>query len=67
MRNPDMVCVLKMEHVSKINIFGLKMMVGSGLEKIYSKFLYAQSLFQTYDLFCKRKDLGLKVQIPKQK
>ena len=32
MRNPDMVYVLKMEYVPKINIFGLKMMVKSGLE-----------------------------------
>ena len=39
MRNPDMVYVLKMEYVSKINIFGLKMMVKSGLEKIFLKFL----------------------------
>ena len=42
MKNPDM------EYVSKINIFGLKMMVKSGLEKIFLKFLHAQSLFQTY-------------------
>ena len=35
MRNPDMVYVLKMEYVSKINIFGLYMMVKSGLEKIF--------------------------------
>jgi hypothetical protein len=27
MRNPDMVYVLKMEYVSKINICGLKMML----------------------------------------
>ena len=47
MRNPDMVYVLKMEYVSKINIFGLKMMVKSGLEKIFLKFLHAQGLFQT--------------------
>ena len=33
MRNPDMVYVLKMEYVSKSNIFGLKMLVKSGLEK----------------------------------
>ena len=32
MRNPDMAYLLKMEYVSKINIFGLKMMVKSGLE-----------------------------------
>ena len=30
-----MVYVLKMEYVSKINIFGLNMMVKSGLEKIF--------------------------------
>ena len=47
MRNPDMVYVHKMEYVSKIIIFGLKMMVKSGLEKIFLKSLHAQSLFQT--------------------
>ena len=47
MRNPDMVYVLKMEYVSKINIFGLKLMVKSGLEKIFLKFLHAQDPFQT--------------------
>ena len=41
-----MVYVLKMEYVSKINIFGLNMMVKSGLEKIFVKFLHAQGLFQ---------------------
>ena len=35
MRNPGMVYVVKMEYVSKINIFGLNMMVKSGLEKIF--------------------------------
>ena len=35
MRNADMVYVLKMEYVSKINVFGLNMMVKSGLEKIF--------------------------------
>ena len=48
MRNHDMVYVLKMEYVSKINIFGLKMMVKIGLEKIILKFLHAQRFFQTY-------------------
>ena len=42
------VHVLKMEYVSKINVFGLKMMVKSGLEKIFLKFLHAQSLFWTH-------------------
>ena len=54
-----MVYVLKMEYVSKINIFGLKMMVKSGLEKMFLKFLFAQSL----TLLHKSEDLGLKVQI----
>ena len=35
-----------MEYVYKINIFGLKMTMKRGLEKIYLKFLHAQSLFQ---------------------
>ena len=33
LRNPDFIYVLKMEYVHKINIFGLKMMAKSGLEK----------------------------------
>jgi hypothetical protein len=32
-----------MEYVSKINIFGLKMMVNSGLEKIILKFLHVKN------------------------
>jgi hypothetical protein len=35
-----------MEYVYKINIFGLKMMVKSGLEKVFLKFLHAQNHFQ---------------------
>jgi hypothetical protein len=34
-----------MEYVHKINVFGLKMMVKSGLEKIVLKFLHAQAIF----------------------
>ena len=45
MRNPDMVYVLKMEYVSKITIFSLKMMVKSGLEKILLKFLHVRDNF----------------------
>ena len=52
LRNPDMVYVLKMEYVSKINIFGLNMMVKSGLEKIFLKFLHAQGLFQVCPVGC---------------
>ena len=47
MRNPGMAYILKMEYVSKTNIFGIKMMVKSGLEKIFLKFLHAQGPFQT--------------------
>ena len=39
------VFTLKMESVSKITIFGLKMMVKSGLEKIFLKFLHARDYF----------------------
>ena len=35
MRNPDMVYLLKMEYVSKINIFGLKMILKSGVKKYF--------------------------------
>ena len=52
MRNPDVVYILKMEYVSKLNIFGLKMMVKSCLEKIFLKFLYAQGLFQVCPVGC---------------
>ena len=47
-----MVYVLKMEYVSKINIFGQNMMVKSGLEKIFLKFLHAQGLFQVCPVGC---------------
>ena len=36
---------LKMESVSQNTIFGLKMMVKSGLEKIFLKFLHAEDYF----------------------
>ena len=47
MRNPDMVYVFKMEYVSKFISFGIKMMVKSGIEKMFLKFLHAQGPFQT--------------------
>ena len=40
-----MIYVLKMEYVCKISIFGLKMMMKSGLEKIFLKFLHAGDYF----------------------
>ena len=39
------VFTLKMESESKNTIFGLKMMVKSGLEKIFLKFLHAEHYF----------------------
>ena len=39
------VFTLKMESISKNTIFGLKMMVKSGLEKIFLKFLHAGDYF----------------------
>ena len=39
------IFTLKMESVSKIKFFGLKMMVKSGLEKIFLKFLHAEAIF----------------------
>ena len=39
------VFTLKMESVSKNTIFGLKLMVKSGLEKIFLKFLHAGDYF----------------------
>jgi hypothetical protein len=43
MRNQTIVCLLKMEHAPKINLFNLKMMVKSGLEKNILKFIHAQN------------------------
>ena len=45
MRNSNLVYVPKMVYVHKVNIFGLKMMVKSGLEKVILKFLLAQAIF----------------------
>ena len=42
-----MVYVLKMEYVSKINIFGLNMLVKSGLEKIFFEIPPCARLFSS--------------------
>ena len=47
-----MVYILKMECVSKINFFGLNMIVKSGLDKIFLKFLNVQGLFQVCSIGC---------------
>ena len=43
--NSYIIFILKMESVNKITIFGLKMMVESGLEKIFMKILDAEAIF----------------------
>ena len=43
--NSYIIFTFKMESVSKNTIFGLKMMVKSGLEKIFLKFLHAGDYF----------------------
>ena len=53
---------LKMESVTKNTIFGLKMMVKSGLEKNILKFLHAQAIFYKMNL-SPRKEEFWKVQI----
>ena len=39
------IFTLKTESVSKITIFGLKMMVKSGIEKMFLKFLHVEAIF----------------------
>ena len=45
MTNPTIVYRVKMEYGRNFSIFGLKMMVKSGLEKIFLKFLHAGDYF----------------------
>ena len=43
MTNSTLGFPIKIEDVTESNIFGLKMMVKSGLEKTFLKFLHAQN------------------------
>ena len=45
MTNSTLVCPVKIEYVTKNDIFCLKRMMKSGLEKIILKFLHAQAIF----------------------
>jgi hypothetical protein len=45
MTNPAIVYPVKMEFGWHFSISGLKMMVKSGLEKIFLKFLHVQAIF----------------------
>ena len=44
MAHSTLVCPVEIEYVTRNNIFGLKMMMTSGLEKIILKFLHAQAI-----------------------
>ena len=44
MTNSTLVSPVKMEYVTKNNVFGLKMMMKSGLEKIILKFFHALTM-----------------------
>jgi hypothetical protein len=48
--NSTLFCPVTIEYVTKNNIFGLKMMMKSGLEKIILKFLHAQAIFYSINL-----------------
>ena len=43
--NSYIIFTLKMKSVSKITIYGYKMMVKSGLQKIFLKFLHVEAIF----------------------
>ena len=61
MTNPTILCPVKMEYGWNFSIFGLKMMVKSGLEKIFLKFLHVLTMsFLLLKLDQKYKFLGQK-------
>ena len=45
MRNSTVLCPVKMEYGPEINIFVLKMIMKSGLEKFILKFLHGHVIF----------------------
>ena len=48
MTNSTLVCQVKIEYVTKNNIFGLKMMMKSGLEKIFHSLTMSFLLLNLY-------------------
>jgi hypothetical protein len=50
MTNPTIVCLVKMEYRWNFSISGLKMMVKSGLEFFFLKFLHLQAIFYLHFL-----------------
>ena len=63
MTNPTIVSPVKMEYGWNFSISGQKMMVKSGLEEIFLKFLHAQAIFEKSDLLHKSEDFCTKWQI----
>ena len=58
---------VKMEYGWNFNIFGLKMMVKSGVEKFYCKFLHAQAIFKQFFLLYEKEEFCSKLQVHEQK
>ena len=56
MTNSTLVCPVKIEYVTKNNIFGLKMMMKSGLEKNVLKFVLAQAIFYEMNLLHRKEE-----------
>ena len=63
MTNPTIESPVKMEYGWNFSISGLKMMVKSGLEKIFLKFLHALTIFYQMDLPHRMEEFWSKVQI----
>ena len=59
----EIVCPVIMEHVCKINIFAIKMMMKSGLEKIFLNFLCKPFSVKLIYILHKGEDFGPQLQI----
>ena len=53
MRNSIIIYPVKIEYVSEVIIFALKMMMKSGLGKRFLTFFHAQNIFRLIDLLHK--------------
>ena len=63
MTNLTIFCPVKIEYGWKFSISGLKMMVKSGLEKIFLKFLHVLTIFYKMNLPHRKEGFWSKVQI----
>ena len=61
--NPTIVYPVKMEYGWNFSISGLKMMVKSGLQKIFLKFLHSQAIFYEMNLTHRKEEFWSKRQI----